>query len=627
MTSIPHSIEKEQETTHPLFVEKIASYIHSKPDERFKYFPEMYKEKAEASLQEHFSTKDILSQKVLSLGYADFEAVLSTDIDPQNQSKSSEIIALQHSVREFLKKDQQIEEMSNAIFVEPSKIHLTVNIAEEILQDKSCGIYQRAGRIVRVIKSCLVQKPKTSAKDNPIKRHTDATIICEVDQVYLAELLNEKRLWIKLDGRSKELKSIDCPERVARNLIARREWDLPVLTGVINAPTLRSDGSILDTPGYDDETGLLFISNGVNFGKVPSHPTRDDAMAALDKFLDILKDFSYEGDDETHQSVVLSAILTGLIRKSIATAPLHGLSAPKMASGKSLLADVIAIIGSGNECTMVSHADNETEERKRLMALLVEADPFICFDNIETPFGSSALCTILTQQKYKDRLLGETRTCEALTNLCFLATGNNLTFIGDLSTRALLCKLDPKIERPEERSFDVDLRQYTKQERASLVRAGLTILRAYHIAGRPDQKIKQFGRFEEWSDWVRSAIVWLDRPDPCKSRKDIENADPVRIQLGNLLSAWYVIFGDGSFRSKEVVRRVENQKPDDPDAESLEILRDALIEMAPDRTGGGVNERTLGNKLSQFKGRIEQGYRLDLAGTYQGVALWKVKKV
>ena len=125
----------------------------------------------------------------------------------------------------------------------------------------------------------------------------------------------------------------------------------------------------------------------------------------------------------------------------------------------------------------------------------------ICYDNIEHPFGSPSLCSVLSQREFKDRILGGSSTATVSTESCFLATGNNLTFIGDLTTRTLLCQLDPQVERPEERSFSIDLHKYIPEHRPQLVKAGLTILRAYHVAGKPAQDIKQFGRFEEWSDW------------------------------------------------------------------------------------------------------------------------------
>lgn len=65
------------------------------------------------------------------------------------------------------------------------------------------------------------------------------------------------------------------------------------------------------------------------------------------------------------------------------------------------------------------------------------------------------------------------------------------------------------------------------ENRAKLVVAGLTVLRAYHVAGRPDQGLPVFGRFEEWSDWVRSSLVWLGMANPCITRKRAEEVDPV----------------------------------------------------------------------------------------------------
>ncbi len=126
----------------------------------------------------------------------------------------------------------------------------------------------------------------------------------------------------------------DCPDKVSNTLIARRQWDLPVLSGIIQAPTLRFDGSIMETPGYDEDTGLFFDPGQTAFLSIPTSPSKDDAKAALNILLSLLSGFPFENDES--MAVAVSAILTGLIRKSIRTAPLHGFTAPKMGSGKSL---------------------------------------------------------------------------------------------------------------------------------------------------------------------------------------------------------------------------------------------------------------------------------------------------
>lgn len=501
------------------------------------------------------------------------------------------------------------------ITLQPGEIHIATSLAEEALLNSEFNLFQRSGKLVRIVRA--VTKP---IKDQSyIKRSNEALIIAEVDFIYLTELLCKAADWQKYDVRQKGYKLVDCPERVSKTLIARREWCLPVLSGIIQAPTLRFNGSILDDPGYDKETGLFFDPGHTLFPKIEEHPTFFQAQQALHLLLDLLKGFPFE--DGTSRSVAISAILTALIRKSIRTAPLHGFTAAKMGSGKSLLADIVGLIVTGKSNSVISQAENEAEEAKRLLAVLLEGDSIVCYDNIERPFGSAALCTVLTEIEYKDRVLGESKNIGVPTNATFLATGNNLTFVGDISTRAILCRIDPKEERPEEREFDVDLRQYIPQHRGEIVKAGLTILRAYDVAKRPKQDIKPFGRFEEWSDWVRSALIWLGIEDPCKSRKNIEEIDPIRVTLGNLLAAWYAVVGDTSVKVKDIVQRAFEET-----SEVHEALKDALTDIATD-SRGNLNQKMLGNKLSSFRNRVENGLRLESNGTSQGYTLWQVKKV
>jgi hypothetical protein len=290
-----------------------------------------------------------------------------------------------------------------------------------------------------------------------------------------------------------------------------------------------------------------------------------------------------------------------------------------MSSGKSLLADAIGLIGTGKCNSVVVQAEKESEEKKRLLAILLEGDPIVCYDNIERPFGGASLCAVLTQREYKDRMLGVSESRTVSTNTTFLATGNNLTFVGDISTRTLLCKLDPNDEHPEERSFDIDLHHYIPENRSKLVRAGLILLRAYHVAGKPKQNIKQFGRFEAWSDTVRSALVWLGMPDPCESRKDIEDNDPVRLLLCAFYPAWYEFFGDSGVKAKDVIEKTSSLTEN---SELAELLRD----LAGDNKGI-VNQRSLAKKLATFKNRIERGYRLEQLPPRQGTSLWCVKKL
>lgn len=67
--------------------------------------------------------------------------------------------------------------------------------------------------------------------------------------------------------------------------------------------------------------------------------------------------------------------------------------------------------------------------------------------------------------------------------------------------------------------------------------AGLTILRAYIVAGRPNPMPK-IGSFEQWNV-VREALVWLECADPEKTRSAIMASDPRKAAWSELLDAWY----------------------------------------------------------------------------------------
>ena len=128
---------------------------------------------------------------------------------------------------------------------------------------------------------------------------------------------------------------------------------------------------------------------------------------------------------------------------------------------------------------------SEEEFEKRLGAALLAGDPQISFDNCERPLGGELLCQCLTQRRVKVRILGKsvqpTLPCDAT----FCATGNNLVLVGDVTRRAIVSRLDPKVERPEEREFAENPIEMIRQDRDTHVRAVLTILRAYIVAGKP----------------------------------------------------------------------------------------------------------------------------------------------
>jgi hypothetical protein len=489
-------------------------------------------------------------------------------------------------------------------------------------------LYQRGGVLVRVVRL------EAETVRRGFKRGGGALVIQVVEVPALLERLTTVAVWMKWDGRIENWVRTDCPEKIARTLGARGKWNLLSLVGIIETPTLRPDGSILSTPGYDEATGLFYDAGSVVFPLVKEKPTFEDAQKALRMFEDLLSGFPFvDVNDEKLGSdfaVALSAILTALVRRSIKSAPLHAFRAPKMGSGKSLLADVAALIATGRPCAVMSLGEDSNEERKRWLSVLLEGDVVVCIDNIERPLGGSALCSILTQETYKDRILGMSKTISVSTAVTLLATGNNLLFEGDLTTRVIPCDLDPGVERPEEREFQVNLYDYIPANRGELVAAGLTILRAYVVAGRPKMRVAPFGRFEEWDGLIRGALLWLGVADPCAGRQRIESADPTRQRLGQLLAAWQTALPGRPATVAEAVRLASDSASslagDAQAGASAERLREALAAVASDRSGA-INPRYVGSFLSKYEKRIENGLRFVKGPQRDGVASWAVESV
>ena len=81
----------------------------------------------------------------------------------------------------------------------------------------------------------------------------------------------------------------------------------------------------------------------------------------------------------------------------------------------------------------------------------------------------------------------------------------------------------------------------------------LTVLRAYHVAGRPKRPTPPLQSFVKWSDTVRGALMWLGAGDPVRTMARLREADPTIINLKAVLTAWRDEFGAEPTTAKDAV--------------------------------------------------------------------------
>jgi hypothetical protein len=492
-------------------------------------------------------------------------------------------------------------------------------LAQATRREPPRGVYQRHGFLVRIAR--LAETTDAGG----IRRAAGTLQILTAGPDVLSIALADACRWLKWNQRSGEWVPADVPPRVAKTLCAiAGDWhNTPYLAGIIEAPSLRPDGSILQQPGYDAQSGLYFDAGDTSFPTIPEQPSRAQAEAALGMLLEIVSGFPFI--DDASRSVGVAMLMTPLIRHAVRAAPLTGITAPKMGSGKTLAAYLPAYIATGRPPALMSQADEVTEEKKRLLAVLLEGSIVSVIDNCERPLKSDSLCTILTEPTWSERVLGVNRVARVSTATTWIATGNALRIDGDLSSRTLLATIDPRCERPEEREFSVNLHETIPERRGELAAAVLTIVRAYLNAERV--RLPVYGRFEQWSRFVREPLCWLGQADPCETRKAVESRDPVREQLSALAEAWQAAFGDQGHTVSEALDELDEleKQPSlvriDNRAE-LETLRAAIRAVADEK--GKPNSRRLGNFLSRHERRIEQGLCFEQFGKRQRAVVWRV---
>jgi hypothetical protein len=473
------------------------------------------------------------------------------------------------------------------IVVRSGELPRIVNEAEQALLQLNREIYQRGGEVVRPVID------KLRAADD---RTTEGWRLISVDSHYLVETLSRAARFLspskKKKGGQQTFSQVDCPAKVAVTYLRRRgEWQLPVLAGIVTTPVMRRDGSILDQPGYDPSTCLLFKPGKTTFPPIPTNPTKQDALAALKLLKDAISTFPFTGKADL--AVALSGFITPLHRRMIATAPMHAFNAPAARTGKSKLVNGFSIVVTGEEMPVLSPSNDDKELDKQLGAELHAGADMLSLDNWDRPLKSARLCQVLTEQSIAYRVFVVNDAKRVPTGATVYCTGNNLVIAGDLASRTLRCTIDANCAHPERRRFANNFVDMVRNQRGVLVVAALTVLRAWHITRLRGvhMNVEPFGGFEDWNEQVREALVWLGEADPVDTVRLVQDTDPETEALEEVVDYWKNKLGVG-YKTHEILARAMNI----PDFYS------ALINAAGYR--GNIDARRLGDWLRFRQGRV-----------------------
>jgi putative DNA primase/helicase len=262
------------------------------------------------------------------------------------------------------------------------------------------------------------------------------------------------------------------------------------------------------------------------------------------------------------------------------------------------------MVANGRLCPVITASKNAEKTEKRLGSVLLDGVPVVSLDNCTHDLGGELLCQLTERPVVKIRILGRSEMPDCECHTALFATGNNITFKGDMVRRGLVCKLEALDERPELRSFKCDALEIAGANRGIYVAAALTIVRAYFTAGTP-RVCGPLGSYGAWSRMVRSPLVWLGEPDPIKSMDDLREEDFELANIREFFGLWidYELDLNTDYTTAQIIEAAcPPLSPNNyaPQTFRQFLLRIAAAKGAPDT----VSVDRLGRWLHKISGRI-----------------------
>ena len=403
------------------------------------------------------------------------------------------------------------------------------------------------------------------------------------------------------------------PSEVCQGIIGVGGWNFPKLDRITPIPVFRSDGSLVDRPGYDQTSRVIYDpAPGFAMSDIPLAPALCEVQQGISLLTEMVADFPFAGvaSRTNYFGYLLTPLLLELITGPV---PMAVISSTTPGSGKGLLAAIAALILTGQPANMcgLANATNrhgDEEVRKMLTSQLLTGASVIVFDNVEGALDSGTLARFLACPYWQDRILGASRMESLPQRTTTALTGNNVQFSYELARRVYLVELRPDSARP----FDRDPAGFVHPRPDAWVLANrprlLHAVRHWLRVGRPQGPERPMGSFEEWSGTVGGVLHACGVTGFLANRESLlSEHDDSSATFAQLLRALAIRYPNGTlFRTTDVVSRM------DLDSELSKALPPGMR-----RNADGL-ARALGRAFSTHSGRHfgKDGLRVERAATH-----------
>ena len=486
-------------------------------------------------------------------------------------------------------------------------------------------VYQRRGvGLVRVL----------SAPDD--SHDPGAPIIDPIPRPVLAAMLSAVARWEGRDRKGNP-RHVQPPDLVTAAVHANGTFPASVrpLRGIVEAPTLRRDGSLAAEQGYDAASALFVHCPNVSLG-MPARPTLADAREAFGRLAELFADFRFAGDTAAQnvaRSAVVAAMLSPLAREAVdGPCPAFVFEADGPNAGKTLAASVCGALVTGRVPAVRQHTADDDETAKRIASIAIAGHPVALFDNVRSHVEGGALEAALSAHgAIAARILGRSEDRELPWRTVLFLTMNAASYSADVARRVVHIAMRGRaVDLDASVTFKVpDLARHVLARRSDLLRDAFVILRAHQIAGRP-HKGATLPTFEAWSRVVAAAVHWASGHDPVRARPP-ESANRDANIARAVTLAWCAAYpGEpltiGALRSRLLATYLPGAAGPAVST-AAGALRDALAELAGAPDVSRVSAGSLGRRVQlHVVGRVYvdpvtgRSVSIEAAGSLHGSA-------
>ncbi|HEY3787613.1 MAG TPA: hypothetical protein VGL71_02105, partial [Urbifossiella sp.] len=281
------------------------------------------------------------------------------------------------------------------------------------------GSYRRAGQLVRIMGTEITPVLAAAELAGLINHHAEVMIVKGESSEFKPLPTNYANTWLNHPGESNRLPKITM---FSLNPVFTIDWRLTA-------------------PGFDCETGIYYGGETIEPRSGTEH---------LDR---LLQDFCFKtpGDRTNYLGILLTTVL---MPRFIGSKPAVVFNGNQPGLGKSMLAQIIAILRDGRPTETASFNPNDEEFEKRLGSIVHRGATTIIIDNAKAGgprhprIESACLERSLTDPILSFRLLGYSKEIRAENSHIFCITANSAELGPDLVTRSVMVALfhegDPK---------------------------------------------------------------------------------------------------------------------------------------------------------------------------------------